>query len=47
MMTVRKDINNPKIPVKFVREKGTLVCQRQNTEHPTLFDAAGIPIIGE
>lgn len=41
-----KDINNPKIPVKFVKEKGELVYQRQNPENPTLFDAIGVPIIG-
>lgn len=41
-----KDINNPKIPVKFVKEKGQLIYQRQDTENPTLFDAVGLPIIG-
>ena len=40
------DINNPKIPVKFVIAKGELVYQRQDTENPTLFDHTGIPVIG-
>ena len=42
-----KDINNPKIPVKFVKEKGKQVYQRQDQETPTLFDAIGVSIIGE
>jgi len=34
-----KDINNPKIPVKFVMQKGKLVYQQQDIENLILFDS--------
>lgn len=42
-----KDINNPKIPVKFVMAKGQLVYQRSDKENPKLFDDVGVPLIGD